>query len=60
MKMMNNTKCITSNGGCLVPGICCYECDHKGWCDIRCINSECRREQVKKRLKTKMKLNNIM
>lgn len=53
MKMMNNTKCITSNGGCLVPGICCYECDHKGWCDIRCANSECRREQVKKRLKTK-------
>lgn len=47
----NLTKCFTNNGECLVPGICCYECDYKGWCNLRCANSECRRKQVKKRLK---------
>ena len=50
MNGKNITKCVTNNGGCLDPGVCCYECDHKGWCDLRCLNSECRRERIKERL----------
>ena len=51
MNGKNITKCVTNNGGCLDPGVCCYECDHKGWCDLRCLNSGCRRERIKSRLK---------
>lgn len=50
MNGQNITKCANNIPVCLTPGICCYECDHKGWCSLRCENSACRRKQIKRRL----------
>ena len=43
------TQC-EKRGVCLSNLDCCYECDHRTWCDARCWDKECRREKIAERL----------
>lgn len=48
--MMNLTQCEGRCEKCLGESVCCYECDYKSWCDGRCLDTDCRRTMVKRRL----------
>lgn len=51
--MSSITKCTANKSKCLIDGVCCYVCDFKHWCEMRCVNDRCRRNNVMQCLKMK-------
>lgn len=47
---LNVTQCEKRNVTCLGGSDCCYECDHKAYCEDRCHDGGCRLKKLQKRL----------
>lgn len=46
----NVTKCPEDRCECLGSDDCCYECDHKDYCDQKCEDKACRMLMLSRRL----------
>ena len=47
---MNVSQCPEERCECLGSTDCCYECDHKEYCDMKCEDRECRMLMLVRRL----------